>query len=317
MTFVRRLVSTSTAALTLLASIHIAGHIPADAEESPRCPAVTLVAARGSEQNENLEPTRYSPEAPWVSNGYEEENIRAFLQFSEKRYQDRTGRSLMKDVEVLPLDASVYPASLHVPRIAEVGEDMTPVETLRRVGDLLRETPAHEIVGNAAVGFVDSLVRGTRSVDDVVNKHEQETGCAPHYVFFGYSQGAMLLSAREKDMQKSLGGRLAGTVYIGNPMLAPRDPSAVGDAKNGIGLLGLSPLNSRTLAGVNKDHRLNYCLRDDFVCDTGSESASKALSSGGGAHALYFLDAASNSVSATDAEKTVADTFARWVDEVR
>ncbi|WP_026165885.1 hypothetical protein [Corynebacterium mastitidis] len=321
MTLARRLVSLSALTVALAASISVGGHAPARAEEpersAPRCPAVTVIAARGSEQNENLEPTRYSPEAPWVSNGYEEENIRAFLRFSEQRYRERTGGSLMSDVEVLPLDASVYPASLHVPRIAEVGEEMTPLETMRRIGALLRETPAHEIAGNAARGFLESVVRGTLSVDDVVGEHEAETGCQPQYVFFGYSQGAALLSARERDMQESLGGRLAGTLYIGNPMLAWGDPSLVGDPKNGVGLLGLSPLNSRTLAAVDEDHRLNYCLRDDFVCDAGWESASKALSGGGGTHALYFLGAAADPASASDAENAMADAFARWVDEAR
>ncbi|KQB86929.1 cutinase family protein [Corynebacterium lowii] len=291
---------------------------PAQAEPEVRqCPAVTVIAARGSEQNENLEPTRYSPEAPWVSNGYEEENIRAFFQFSEQRYQERTGESLMKDVQVLPLDASVYPASLHVPRIAEVGEEMSALETLRRIGNLLRETPAHQIAADAARGFFESVVQGTLSVDDVIRDYEAESGCHPDYVFFGYSQGAMLLSARERDINAALGDRLRGTVYIGNPLLSWQDPSLVGDPKTGVGLLGLAPLDSRTLAATDEQHRVNYCLRDDFVCDTGWESASKALSGGGGAHALYFLNAAENPAGATEAEGQVADSFARWVDEVR
>lgn len=290
---------------------------PEAAESPARCPAVTVIAARGSEQNENLEPTRYSPEAPWVSNGYEEENIRAFFHFSEQRYRERTGESLMRDVQVLPLDASVYPASLHLPRLAEVGENMSPMETLRRLGALLRETPAHEIAWNAVRGFLSSLVNGALSVDEVIRGYEAETGCRPQYVFFGYSQGAMLLSARERDMQEALAGRLAGTLYIGNPMLAGGDPSLVGDPRSGVGLLGLAPLNSRTLSAVDDQHRLNYCLRDDFVCDAGVESAAKAFSGGGGAHALYFLDAARDPGRATPAETMMSDTFSRWVEESR
>ncbi|WP_150114287.1 hypothetical protein [Corynebacterium oculi] len=309
---------------SLLVALAVCGSMAASvstahaAPEAPaRCPAVTVIAARGSEQNENLEPTRYSPEAPWESNGYEEENIRAFFQFSEQRYRERTGESLMRDVQVLPLDASVYPASLHVPRIAEVGEEMTALETLRRVGQLLRETPAQEIAGNAVRGFLDSLVHGTLSVDNVIRDYEAESGCQPHYVFFGYSQGAMLLSARERDIQESVQGRLAGTLYIGNPLLAWGDPSLVGEPKHGVGLLGLAPLNSRTLSAVDEQHRLNYCLRDDFVCDAGWESATKALSGGGGAHALYFLNAAAHPEQATAAEEALADSFARWVEETR
>ncbi|WPF65594.1 MULTISPECIES: hypothetical protein [unclassified Corynebacterium] len=307
----------AAASLSAPAAAQATRNVPEAGATHAQCPAVTVIAARGSEQNENLEPTRYSPEAPWVSNGYEEENIRAFFQFSEQRYRERTGQSLMRDVQVLPLDASVYPASLHLPRLAEVGENMTALETMRRLGQLLRETPAHEIAWNAVRGFADSLVNGTLSVDNVIADYEAESGCKPQYVFFGYSQGAILLSARERDMQRSLQGRLVGTLYIGNPMLAWGDTSLVGDPKNGIGLLGLAPLNSRTLSAVDEQHRVNYCLRDDFVCDAGLESSSKAFSGGGGTHALYFLDAAENPEQASPAEIAMADSFARWVEESR
>ncbi|MBC3185068.1 cutinase family protein [Corynebacterium sp. zg-331] len=312
-----KLSSAFAAFLATAASITGAATARAVSEEQTQCPAVTVIAARGSEQNENLEPTRYSPEAAWVSNGYEEENIRAFLQFSEQRYRQRTGQSLMRDVQVLALDASVYPAALHLPRLAEVGENMTALETLRRLGRLLQETPAHEIAWNAVRGFSDSLVRGTLGVDDVIFGYEAESGCQPRYVFFGYSQGAVVLSARERDINNATRGRVAGTLYIGNPLLAGGDPSLVGDPKIGVGLVGLSPLNSRTLAAVDERHRLNYCLRDDFVCDAGVESAAKAFSGGGGVHALYFLRAADHPEQATPAEAAMADSFARWVEESR
>lgn len=199
--------------------------------------------------------------------------------------------------------------------LAVCGSMAASVSTAHAAPEAPARCPAVTVI--AARGFLDSLVHGTLSVDNVIRDYEAESGCQPHYVFFGYSQGAMLLSARERDIQESVQGRLAGTLYIGNPLLAWGDPSLVGEPKHGVGLLGLAPLNSRTLSAVDEQHRLNYCLRDDFVCDAGWESATKALSGGGGAHALYFLNAAAHPEQATAAEEALADSFARWVEETR
>lgn len=270
---------------------------------------MVALAARGSEQNESLEPTRYSDSAPWVSNGYEEVNLRAFFQLAESRHKETHGTSVMDDVQVLALDASVYPAALHVPRIAEVGEDLDAAETLRRLANILRETPAWEIAWTAASGFAESIVSGTAAVSSVIDDYEATSGCQPQYVFVGYSQGSALLQARERDVAART-GRLLGAIYIGNPMLAPGDPSLVGDPRRGVGLLGLAPFNSRTASPLSTERRINYCLRDDFVCDAGPESATEAFRSGGGTHALYFLQP-------DEAAAQVADTFGQWVDAAR
>lgn len=317
----RRTLRTGTRALAATLAAVLLTPLPATTAQaqpqaqptSPTCPAVAVVAARGSEQNEHLAPTRYSTDAPWVSNGYEEENLRAFFQLAEARHRAATGESLMKNVQVIGLDASVYPADLHVPRIAEVGEDMTPLETARRIAALLEHTPASTIVWNATSGFVSSIVRGTAGVSTVMDGYESTTGCHPNYIFLGYSQGAAILQARERDTAART-GRLYGALYIGNPLLAPGDPSLVGDPQFGIGLLGLTATNSLTTTALPTQRRLNYCLRDDFVCDAGPDSAAKALAGGGGTHALYFLHDAPTTNDAAVVAAT--DTFRRWVGEV-
>ncbi|MBZ8177446.1 hypothetical protein GSS88_06490 [Corynebacterium sp. 3HC-13] len=268
-----------------------------------QCPAVTIIAARGSEQNENLEPTRYHPDSPWVSNGYEEENLRALLQAVEARHP-----GVMKNVQVLPLDAEVYPASLYIPRIAEVDEDVTPQETLRRVATLLSHTPPQEIAATAINGLSDSVYRGVTDVPRVVAANDAALGCHPQYIFLGYSQGAVILEATEKEVQNNTGGRLRGAVYLGNPLLAPGDPSLIGQPGTGHGVLGDLPVNSRTLAATDPSHRVNYCLAQDFACDGGLNSASTAMNNGGGAHANYFLKPGPG-------DNATVDALARWIKE--
>lgn len=269
--------------------------------QATRCPTVAVLAARGSDQNQNLEPTRFNPESPWSTNGYEEENIRGLFQLVEDRHP-----GTMRDVAVVAMGADLYPAEFPVPRLAEVDEDLTLLETARRAIALSLEVPPPVMAWNAATGFVDSLVRGFDGVDDAVSRFEEATGCHPQWVMAGYSQGAAILNARERDVDRLTGGRLMGSLYFGNPLLGPGDPALVGEPRRGIGLLGWLPVTAQTLSAA--ENRVNYCLRDDFVCDAGVLSAVDALANGGGAHSHYFLDPQVDPAAAQ-----VADAFATWV----
>lgn len=268
-----------------------------------QCPEVTVLAARGSEQNGELIPTRYSDSAPWVSNGFEAQTLSDFLHLAEQRHLAGTGESLMAQVDVLALDDTVYPAALPLPALAEEGEELALTETARRVRELLDQTPAHEIAGQAAQAMVASVDSGIRGTGEVITEYEATTGCQPDYILLGYSQGAVVLTAQEQELHES--GRLLGAIYLGNPLLPAGDPSTVGQGRSG-GLLGAAA--ERVLPTAPIHNRLNYCLAGDFVCAPTVEAAADALGDGGGAHATYFLG---GDFSADDL--AVVDTFASWI----
>lgn len=298
---------------TISAAVFLALGAPsahAVAERAPHeanhrvCPEVAVVAARGSEQNMDLEPTRYVDGSIWESNGYEASVISALLTDAEARHVDATGESLLRDVPVLALDESVYPAALPLPVIVEEGEEIAALELASRVNRLLRETPLPTIAEEAATGFLASMRAGVNGTVPRIQEWEKTTGCAPQYLLVGYSQGALVLTAQEQELAEA--GRLAGVLYLGNPLLTPDDPSAVGGAASG-GLLRAVPAEvQRTASGVP---RINYCLAGDFVCDTSLDALTSAASHGGvGRHEAYFT---AEDADATDA--VVAERFASWI----
>ncbi|MDO5512470.1 hypothetical protein [Corynebacterium sp.] len=259
------------------------------------CPAVAVLAARGSDQNEQLTPTVYSPGSVWVSNGYEERTIRAFLHYAESRHP-----TLMRDVPVIALDSEAYPAKLPLPALAREDEDIPPLEMARRTMDLVRERPAHLIASDAVTGFIASVQAGVGNALDYVDDWEAQTGCAPGYILIGYSQGAAVLSAQERHLAER--GQLVGSVYLGNPLLREGDVSVIGAPARGGGMLSSVP------GEVQADsNRMNYCTTDDFSCDLTIDAALDALAAGGGVHTRYFLD------DPTDHDELVADTFAGWI----
>lgn len=279
------------------------------------CPAVVVVAARGSEQNDDLRPTRYSTQGPWVSNGFEGPTLRDFLLFAEQRHLERTGGSLLADVAVLALDDAVYPAALPLPALAEAGEELSPPETVRRLGEVLSEAPAHHILGHAGTRFAASVETAAAGVPGVLADFEATSGCSPDYLLLGYSQGAIVLTLQEQWLHEE--GRLAGAVYLGNPLLAPGDPGMVLPEVRGGALRGVPP---ELRPGARTDRRLNYCLPGDFACDLDPGALAEAMTSHAGAHAAYFQPAAGSAQGpGWDAgwdvgwNAAVADQFATWV----
>ncbi|SER87914.1 Cutinase [Corynebacterium cystitidis DSM 20524] len=278
---------------------------PPEADAQHRCPAVAVVAARGSGQNSQVYRTQYSYQAPWVSNGWEGETIRAFLRKSENRYVDtHGGNSLMKDVEVLGLEPRYYPALYPDYTVPDVAQPQTVVQLGLLAAQLAM--PALQTVTRAANEFIGSVQHGRTGVMDMIRDYENSTGCRPSYVLVGFSQGAMVLHEHERELARR--GQLAGVLYMGNPMTNHADPSTMGVAGGGAGgILGNMPLNSRTAAAT--PNRVNYCLPLDGVCDT-SPQVLQASRFNGGNHGRYFL-------WNSHWDNQVADSFGHWVDQVR
>lgn len=275
------------------------------AEAQYRCPSVAVIAARGSGQNGQIHRTSYSPQAPWVSNGWEGETIRAFLRHAENRYRaTHGGTSLMKDVEVLGLEPRYYPAiypEYDVPAVS------APASVMQAVLLALEYTvPALRTARRAGNEFLDSVQVGREGVMQQVNDYEAATGCRPGYILIGYSQGAMILLEHERELARR--GQLAGVVYFGNPNTAPGDPATVGVPGGGAGgMLGGLRFNTRTAAGTS--NRVNYCLPQDAICDLSAQTL-RASAPTGGNHGRYFLWP-----SAWDNQ--VSDAFGRFVDQRR
>lgn len=276
-----------------------------EAQAQQRCPAVAVIAARGSGQNAQVYRTNYAPEAPWTSNGWEGETIRAFLRHAEGRYRaTHGGNSLMKDVEVIGMEPRYYPAiypDYEAPSIT------APATLLQALGLAVQyASPVLMQLRRAATEFSDSVNVGRSGVMQLIADYERASGCRPKYVLSGYSQGAMILLEHERALARR--GQLAGVVYFGNPNTAAGDPSTVGVAGGGAGgMLGFLPFNTRT-AGATPN-RVNYCLPLDAVCDL-SIPVLQAAAPTGGSHAKYFT-------WSNPWDNQVSDSFGRFVDQVR
>lgn len=292
------------AAAVTAAFTPVTGTAP-EAAAQDRCPAVAVVAARGSGQNSAIYPTSYSGQSPWASNGWEGETIRAFLRHAEGRYAaTHGGDSLMRDVQVLGMEPRYYPATYpdyDTPQVA------IPATIAQAVGLAVQyANPVLLTARRAGTEFLDSVNIGRTGVMQLINDYEASSGCHPGYVLIGYSQGAMILLEHERELARR--GQLAGVVYFGNPNTAPRDPSTVGVAGGGAGgMLGLLPFNTRTAAGT--PNRVNYCLPLDGVCDL-SRQTLEASQGNGGNHGRYFL-------APSEWDNQVSDSFGRFVDQVR
>ena len=277
-----------------------------EAQAQHRCPSVAVIAARGSGQNTQVYRTNYSPEAPWVSNGWEGETIRAFLRHAENRYRaTHGGASLMKDVEVIGLEPHYYPAAYPDYTVPTVPTPATVLQALMIGAEYA--VPVLRMARGAADEFTDSVRTGRSGVIRQINDYEAATGCRPSYVLSGYSQGAMILLEHERELARR--GQLAGVVYFGNPNTAVGDWSTVGVPAGGAGgMLGWLPFNTRTAAATQ--NRVNYCLPLDGVCDLSRQTLEGSAQFNGGNHGRYYL-------WPSQWDNQVSDSFGRFVDQVR
>ena len=247
------------AGLTAPAEGHAAG-------QEQTCPDTVILAARGSDQNEEYGeysgPQRYSEHAE-PSNGYEGPNFTALFHQIEQRH-----RGTMDSVYVLALDEEAYPANMDLPPLAEEGENLGPIELVQRAVGIVQQYPINEMLHSVTFGFIDSVRSGMRNAPKVVEEYEATTGCKPRYVVAGYSQGALVATSVEKYLANT--GRLEGAVTIGNP------------------LHNYPWVMER--ASLPEGKRVDYCLSGDFVCDFSLEAASDALSTKAERHASYFLN---------------------------
>lgn len=264
------------AAVAMFSSVMVPVALAGVAPEE--CPAVVVLAARGSDQNEEygeyFGPQRYS-DASQPSNGHEGPNISALLHQVEQRHP-----GTMDDVYVRALDPEEYPASMDLPAIAEEGENLNPLQVLQRLGEILRDYPLGDLVYSVTLGVVDSLRTGVASAPRVVAEYEQSTGCSPQYVLAGYSQGALVTASIEKQLAQE--GKLAGVITMGNPV---------------------GQLPWRSWQGeLPPERRVDYCLEGDVVCDFSLQAASDALATKMETHASYFLgEPTANDVVVIDA----------------
>lgn len=260
------------------------------------CPALAVVAARGSEQDP-IEPVRYAPQSRWVSNGFEGKNIHGALTLAAARHYERTGTDLLSDVPVIAYDDSFYAAAFPVPRLVEDHEaaaDIPPQELSSRVYDMFSTATPGEILSTAATGFYDSVTKGVTGAEGYIDAWERETGCAPDYLLIGYSQGAILQTALERKLADR--GQLAGVFYLGNPFAA-----------RGV----IAPLAQLYPRAVGVDKRLDYCLPGDAVCDFTINAVQASLTDEAVSHPAYFLEENPR----TQQDMQVADTLAAWIDE--
>lgn len=230
------------------------------------CPVTVVLAARGSDQNEEygeyFGPQLYSENSE-PSNGYEGPNFTALFHQVEQRHPGTMDR-----VYVLALDDEAYPAAMGLPPLAEEGEIIGLIELVQRAVGVVQQYPIHDLIHAVTFGFIDSVRSGMINAPKVVENYEATTGCNPNYVIAGFSQGALVTTSVEKYLANT--GRLEGAVTIGNPL--HKYPWVM------------------ERAALPKDKRVDYCLNGDFVCDFSLAAASDALSTKAEVHASYFLN---------------------------
>ncbi|OFS36709.1 cutinase family protein [Corynebacterium sp. HMSC069E04] len=296
-----RIASSVAAAVVAAAALIVPHPISAPAAHADeQCPAVVVVAARGSGQNGQIYPTQYSNQGGRASNGWEGESIRAMLQGAEVRYQaTHGGNSLMKDVYVLGLEPQYYPATYPEYSVPNESVPNTAADLVR-----LATQYANPVINTAVSAinqFMYSVQTGRRGVTSAVNNYEASTGCHPQYILSGYSQGAMVLSNHELELAHR--GQLAGVVTFGNPLTRAGDPAVVGATQGAGGPMGHFP---QLRANVS---RVDYCLPLDAVCDLSANTLYAAQPTGG-SHGQYFF-------TNHQWDTQVYDSIGRMVDDVR
>lgn len=290
------------------------------APDAQLCPEVVVLAARGTAGGHTLSPTRYSSQGPWVSNGYEDATVRAFLQQTERLYgEENGGASLLKDVAVRGLEPWHYPQPENPenPENDEQSEDHAQSREDGRVAEtvlqtlLLANRLAHPLTQTvASTASVLSASIGDRPTDGrgavrAVRDYESNTGCRPDYILIGSGEGAVELAGLERPLAER--DSLIGVLHLGAGQPATPEP----DSPEGSGgVPGVAGTLLRQLTQSRQDtepesagHRLNYCVLADMAC--GDPAAPQSRS------ALDYTrwDSA--------ADRKIMQAFASWVDGAR
>ena len=307
--------------IAILATIIICTTTPQVAAQQhwQRCPEVVIVAARGSEQNDDITPTRYSATAPaeFGSNGYEAENLQGLLHLAEQRYAEHhLGASLMEKVAVLGLDAEAFPARMYLPPLGEEGKEVSAQQLASNLSGILSSAPVSDLVNRPINEAVTGINQGIDTLPAVLNTFEQSSGCHPDYVYLGFSQGTVVLGSQEHLLAQQ--GRLRGAVYIGDPTFdqsrLEEQDLLIGNPIVGRGIIPQIPPGTPEREALLRRHapaavpHLYYCLAEDYSCDFSAPAAIKAIHGQGGPHVEYFLHP-----QPTPADLRVADILITWL----
>lgn len=295
------LVSLLTAVLVLVPGVGTAtagASTSSQTQDLQQCPELVVLVARGNnDAGGDFAPRRYGGPTGRQSNGHESQRVGDFLEFIEQRYRDtHDGEWLLADVQVYGLSEQFYPADIPIP---EIKDDSDVLTLLSSAGDLTQDVVS---------GIRRMVTVGAAGARAGIEDYEQRTGCAPHYLLFGYSMGTMVLAPQERWLAER--GRLAGAVYVASPFQVGGHSPVAGVSSTSTGLLGHLPPPLRPEAGTA--NRAYYCLPDDPVCDPSPRALDRALAEDeGGPHAHYFRDLTGPGVAA------LADTMGGWIDRTR
>lgn len=239
-----------------------------------RCPAVVVLAARGSGQNGGYEwtPTQYG-DSRWISNGREGSTIRTFLNYAENVHQRDHGTSLYSNVQVVGVDERAYPANF-------------PEQDFRQptnIAEAMTELTDRAIP--RAKAFLNSISVGRIGAEATVRAHDAATGCNSKYLLVGFSQGATVITDLEKKLARE--GRLAGALYMGSPYTSASDPHRVGSGLSGNGVLANAIGNGSRIR--SNDKRIEYCVKGDVWCDFNAAKVAKGEVENPWGHNQYFI----------------------------
>ncbi|MDO5077832.1 cutinase family protein [Corynebacterium sp.] len=262
----------------------------AQADDAPECPAVEIIAARGTTED-SIGPQYYGNAQ---SNGFEGEIIKRFFTYLEQRH----GSEIFNGVAVTGVDEAAYRADPELPQ--EVIDPPNNEDRVAAATRLIAEQGSVTTIFEPFVSFLRSVFDGTNTIPAAMNEEHHQQGCSPKTVLVGYSQGVMVLRSYEEQLARQ--GTLVGSLMLGNPELKMGDADA-GQPQHSGGLFALSTAPPQQMAP-----RYEYCKRNDFVCDTSAD-----VSAGIDMHLSYF-----DPESPFDAhDEAAADMVAQWVRDAK
>lgn len=271
----------------------------------PQCSNITILAARGSEENRWEHYQKIQPHllfnsanlAPYHSNGYEGETLARVLSYTRDHYaKQHQGADVFEQVEVLGLAPEVYAAALPVPALAQEDEELSTWQTLTRLSQLLARESVISLLKIAAYGLVQGFISALQATPDYLMEYEARRQCRPNYIVLGYSQGAVLLQLLERTLARD--HHILGIMYLGNPLLDTTTHPGI--------VLGASTRQAPVIGHISVQTptipRIDYCLQGDFACDFSLSNAWRSSGQRGGIHATYFHPDYPRAVDAQAAE---------------
>ncbi|WJZ01536.1 cutinase family protein [Corynebacterium freiburgense] len=278
-------------AIGVAASISMVVSVPyAGAQEAGECPAVEIVATRGT-MEDSVGPQQYGDAQ---SNGFEGDTLSRFFRYMEQRH----GIEVFDEVAVTGVSEGAYRAEPELPQ--EVIHPAENEDRFTAATRLILEQGSISTVIEPFMSFLRSVFDGENTIPKAMNAEHNQQGCDPGIILVGYSQGAMVLQPYEEQLAQE--GKLIGSLMLGNPELKLGHADA-GQPQHSGGLFALSSAPPQQIAP-----RYEYCKRNDFVCDTSAD-----VSGGIDMHLSYFdpeLPYDSN-------DEAAADMVAQWVETAK